>query len=272
MTWITLPPRSRYPSRCEPHQIPEAAEAIYRSRIQNTPEKKTKPVPYHASKKLESGGFRNTSLPLVEFPLAVTIQLRIAPIPLTLNVHQSRLFQSPALHAPIDQDRQKLPDIKLRPQAVDKHDLGILMALPQHKVAKPAHATCAHEEVKRRATSGEEMIFECLLRDGLEIGEASCGRLLRRRGGVAEARGAGGCRVRGCAESYYVPDRRSDFVAGGVGEADIEDRAMSMSACTLSYASPEKRAIPVVVFRQLHCLVDNLQYVRAHQSALSEDP
>jgi hypothetical protein len=136
----------------------------------------------------------------------VTIQLRIAPIPLAPDLHQPCLLQPLALHAPIDQDRQKLPDIKLRPQTVDKHDLGILMALPQHEVAKPAYATGAHEEVERWTTSGEEMVFKRLLRDGLEIGEAGRGRLLRRRGGVAETRGTRGCRVRGRAESYYVPD------------------------------------------------------------------
>lgn len=51
------------------------------------------------------------------------------------------------LPLPFQQDRYEVPQVKLRPEALQKDNGSILMALPQHEITKPDHTAGADEQV-----------------------------------------------------------------------------------------------------------------------------
>jgi len=55
---------------------------------------------------------------------------------------------------PLPQDGQETPQVKVRPQYIEKDDLRVLMALPEHEVGETTYAAGADEEVDRWVGGG----------------------------------------------------------------------------------------------------------------------
>lgn len=62
--------------------------------------------------------------------------------------------------------------IKVWPVALEKEDLCILMALPEHKVAETLHTAGADKDVQRRVERGVHVAVQRISRDGFGIRES----------------------------------------------------------------------------------------------------
>jgi len=70
---------------------------------------------------------------------------------------------------PLHQYRQKVPEVKLRPEALQKEDMGILVTLPEHEIAQSLNATSPDEDIERRTPSCVHMAVESFRCDGLWV-------------------------------------------------------------------------------------------------------
>lgn len=63
-----------------------------------------------------------------------------------------------------------MPQVKLGPETLEEKHLGILVALPQHKVAQSLHPTSPHKDVERWAVGRVQVLVNRLGRDVLDVG------------------------------------------------------------------------------------------------------
>lgn len=85
-----------------------------------------------------------------------------------------------------------MPEIKLGPETLQEEDLGVLVTLPEHKIAKSLDAARPDEKIKRRTTCSIHMVCDCLGRYRLGVGvysDVRCGPTFQQRGvGVQRGR------------------------------------------------------------------------------------
>jgi len=86
------------------------------------------------------------------------------------------------LPLPLDQHREKLPQVKVGPQALEEDDGSVLVTLPEHKVTQTLDPRRADEQVQRRGIRRHHVVRQGLRADRLrvEIGRV-VGRLVSLR-------------------------------------------------------------------------------------------
>lgn len=72
---------------------------------------------------------------------------------------------------PFKHDPYKMLQVEIRPQAVNKEDLRVVIALPEHKVAEPLNAASSNEELERWIGSRVHVLVEHLGCDPLGVGK-----------------------------------------------------------------------------------------------------
>lgn len=174
---------------------------------------------------------------------------------------------------PFNEHGQKVPQIKLGPEAIEKGNMGILMTLPEEKVAETVDTAGTDEEIDRWTPGREHVGVERVDGDALRVGirgfEEEVGRGFgMQRGGRREGfvevrrgqRGRRGAAIGGCSQASRpdllgdaslrkgsclgrcgrrefldrLPDRRRHLVARSVWKADVQDGTLSPLAPCVS--------------------------------------
>jgi len=58
---------------------------------------------------------------------------------------------------PAKQHGHEVPEVELRPHHIEEDNLGVLVALPKHKVTQPFDARGSDEDVQRRSALGQHV-------------------------------------------------------------------------------------------------------------------
>lgn len=74
---------------------------------------------------------------------------------------------------PFYENRKEIPQVEIRPETLEEKDLGVLVALPEHKIAESLHAASSYEEIQWWALSSVHVVVESLRCDGLGVLEGS---------------------------------------------------------------------------------------------------
>lgn len=72
---------------------------------------------------------------------------------------------------PLEKRPNKMMQIEVRPQTVEKEDLSILVALPKHEVTQTLDTASAYKEVERRVVGCVHVPFQSVDGDGFGIRE-----------------------------------------------------------------------------------------------------